>query len=57
MRDRILLWIAWHLISHRLAYWVVIRVAGNASVGDYSRQDVTTLNVQDMLERWVEKPK
>jgi hypothetical protein len=43
--------ISW-LIPRKLAYWSTIRVMANASTGEHSNQNVTSLLAIDTLKRW-----
>ena len=51
MRERLVIWIAWHL-PRRLAYWATIRVGVHATTGRWSSQVVPDLYYADALKRW-----
>lgn len=51
MREKILIWVAWHL-PRKLVMWCAIRVGANATQGAYSNQEVPELKFMDALKRW-----
>lgn len=51
MRERSLMWLAWHL-PRPLVYWCAIRLGANATTGAYSSQVVPELHFTDALQRW-----
>lgn len=52
MTDKLLCWIAKHLVPRRLAYWCAIRVGAFATQGPYSSQIVPELTFMDALKRF-----
>jgi hypothetical protein len=44
-------WIAYHL-PRRVCYWVAIRVGTEATRGAHRHQEVPTVTIVEMLERW-----
>jgi len=51
MRERLVIWIAWHL-PRKVAYWAAIRVGAHATTGPWSNQLVPELHFTEALERW-----
>jgi len=51
MIDRFWWWLAWRL-PRRLAYLTTVRVATNATQGEWSKQEVPALTAMDALRRW-----
>lgn len=51
MKERIMMWIAWHL-PKTLVYWCSIRMIAYATQGEYSNQEVPALGAMDALHRW-----
>ena len=51
MQDRVARWLVWHM-PRRLVYWAAIRLAVDATTGNYSTQEVPALTVTDALQRW-----
>ena len=51
MREKIVIWLAWHL-PRRLAYWCAVRVGAHATTGEYGAEETPSLLFTDALERW-----
>lgn len=51
MKEKILMWIAWHM-PRSVAYWCAVRVNANATTGKYETQVVPELTAMDALKRW-----
>ena len=51
MREKITIWIAWHLPRY-LVMWCAVRVHAHATTGQYSSQVVPDLTAMDALKRW-----
>lgn len=51
MREKLWIKLAW-FIPKKLTYWASIRLMVNATVGEYSSQDVAALTCADALQRW-----
>ena len=53
MKERILMFIAWHL-PRSIVLWCAIRLGAYATQGKYENQIVPELNFMDALSRWRE---
>jgi hypothetical protein len=53
MKEKVCIWIAWHLPSC-LVTWCFSRVVAYATTGEYSNQVVPELAAVDALKRWSE---
>jgi hypothetical protein len=51
IKDRICMWIAWHLPKEVVA-WCFSRVVGVATTGKYSNTIVPELTALEALKRW-----
>ena len=51
LRDRALMWIAWHL-PRSLVMWCYVRVGAHATTGQYGNTVVPDLTMMDALKRW-----
>jgi hypothetical protein len=50
-REKLLTWFVWRL-PRRVVYWSAIRVAVHATQGQWGSQEVPSLTIMEMLERW-----
>lgn len=53
LRERILIWIAWHL-PHDLVMWCYVRVGAHATSGKYGDEIVPDVRMMDALQRWID---
>lgn len=51
MREKLLIWIAWHL-PKELVKWCYIRVGVYATTGEYGNTVVPEITMTDALKRW-----
>lgn len=51
MKEKLLIWIAWHL-PRSLVKWCSVRLMAHATVGKYETQVVPELLAMDALKRW-----
>jgi len=56
MKDKIYIWIAWHL-PRTLVMWCAIRVHAYATQGKWSGQIAPELTAMDSVQRWVDRSK
>jgi hypothetical protein len=50
-RERLVMWVAWHLPRH-LAYWAFVRVAAAATTGEWSGSVPDQVSVMEAMRRW-----
>ena len=50
-RERLAMWIAWHL-PRWLAYWCFVRVAAHATTGEWSGTVPGSLDIMEAMRRW-----
>jgi hypothetical protein len=50
-KDDLAHWIA-RMLPRRVAYWAAIRVSVYASTGEYSKHEIPSITMMEMLERW-----
>jgi hypothetical protein len=51
LMDRIRCWVAWHL-SREMVYIVGIRLASNATTGEWAEEDPNKVDIITVLYRW-----
>jgi hypothetical protein len=51
MKEKIAIWIAWHLPKY-IVMWCTVRLGANATQNEYSNQVVPELLFMDALKRW-----
>ncbi len=51
MKDKICMWVAWHL-PKRVVMWCAVRISAHASGPCYPHQIVPDLTVCDAVKRW-----
>lgn len=51
-KDRVCIWLAWHVLPKRLVMWSFMRVGAWATTGAYSNQNATTLTFLEAAKRW-----
>lgn len=51
MKEKILIWIVWHL-PRTIVYWCSIRLMAYATTGKYETQAVNELTLINALQRW-----
>ena len=54
MKERVSIWIAWHLPKY-IVMWCVCRVAAYASSGKWSNEEVPSITIMDAIARWDEQ--
>lgn len=50
--DKLPMWVAFHILPKKIAYWATIRVGAHATTGAYSNQIVPELYYTESLQRW-----
>ena len=50
-RERLVMWVAWH-VPGWLAYWCFIRVAANATTGEWGGSVPHDVSIMEALRRW-----
>lgn len=51
MRERLLLWVAWHM-PREIVYWCFIRLAAHATTGEFADREVPEVTCIEALTRW-----
>jgi hypothetical protein len=51
-REKFHMWIVWHLLPREVVKWAAVRVMAHASQGKWGSQEVGTILMMDMLQRW-----
>ncbi len=51
LKERVLMWIAWHL-PRSLVKWCYVRVGAHATTGKHGHTVVPDLSMMDALKRW-----
>ena len=51
MKDKVWMWIAWHL-PKELVKWCAIRLMAHATTGQYGQVNTTKTTIIESLQRW-----
>ncbi len=51
LREKLLMWIAWHL-PRDLVMWCYVRVGAHATTGKFGGEIVPEVRMMDALQRW-----
>lgn len=50
-KEKVQMWVAWHL-PRWLVYFAVVRIAANATQGEWSGVESPAITVSDAMQRW-----
>ncbi len=56
MKQKIVMWIAWHLPKY-IVMWCAYRVAAHATSGKWSNDEVPRVTMMDAIARWAQSNK
>jgi hypothetical protein len=51
-RDRIAIWVAWHL-PRRIVLWCMIRAFAHATTGRWSNETLDSVGYKEVHDRWM----